>query len=66
MCSRDYSIALFWVLDQGVDLEGPDLQLWGPDAIKMWRPLTETKNLCYEDSFSFLLIITTKNTNYFS
>jgi hypothetical protein len=26
---------------------GPDLQLWGPGAIKMWRPLSVATNLGY-------------------
>jgi hypothetical protein len=30
---------------------GSDLQLWGPGAIKMWRPLSVTANLGHEHYF---------------
>jgi hypothetical protein len=42
----------------------PDLQLRGPGAIKMWRPLLVKINLGYENNFLlFLLLTITKNTS---
>jgi hypothetical protein len=40
----------------------PDLRLCGgPEAIKMWRPLSVTTNLGYHNFF-FLFLITSENT----
>jgi hypothetical protein len=33
---------------------GPELQFWGPGAIKMWRLLSQVRNVRY-DMYLFLL-----------
>lgn len=44
----------------------PDLKLWGPRTIKMWRLLPVTTNLCYDNSsvVIFVVLLLTYYNNY--